>query len=142
MTLYFAYGSNMCQEQMDKRCPGHRMVGGGVLRRYRWIISARGYANVVKSPTDAVYGVIYEISTTDEERLDRYEGVKSGSYARKHLDVEVNGSPEICLVYVDPVTDEGVPGKEYIDRINRGIEDARLPQKYVEESIRKFLPGP
>ncbi len=34
-TLYFAYGSNLDQQQMRKRCPGARVLAPGVLRGYR-----------------------------------------------------------------------------------------------------------
>jgi gamma-glutamylcyclotransferase (GGCT)/AIG2-like uncharacterized protein YtfP len=75
MMLYFAYGSNMWREQMIKRCPDHRYIGNGIFQGYRWIISERGYAYIIKSESDEVHGVVYEISDTDEKRLDRYEGV-------------------------------------------------------------------
>jgi gamma-glutamylcyclotransferase len=140
MKLYFAYGSNMWAEQMQCRCPDHCRVGKGTLEGYRWIISSRGYANVVKSASDEVFGVIYEISGVDEELLDRYEGVATGSYRKELLSVEVGDSSRDCLVYIDPIEDEGVPKAEYVERINMGIEDAELPPEYVRDSIRKFVP--
>ena len=125
---------------MQDRCPDHRFIGGGVLNGYQWIISSRGYANVVRSTPDVVYGIVYEISDSDERQLDAYEGVSSGSYRRELLSVEVNGSLINCLVYVDPIENEGLPKEEYIRRINMGIEDAELPSDYVRNSIRRFVP--
>lgn len=141
MNLYFAYGSNIWAEQMDDRCPNHRLVGVGVLKGYRWIISSRGYANIVESSSDVVLGVVYEISDSDEMNLDRYEGVGSGSYRKELLHVEVDGSHRTCLVYIDPIEEEGLPKAEYIRRINSGIKDAKLPPEYVENCIRKFVPA-
>lgn len=46
--LYFAYGSNLSTEQMRERCPYSTAVGLGKLTGWKWIINARGYANVVK----------------------------------------------------------------------------------------------
>ena len=140
MNPYFAYGSNMLRAQMRDRCPDHRFIGCGVLKGYRWIISARGYANIIRSPLDAVHGVVYEISGPDERKLDQYEGVSGGSYQKQRLSVEIDGLPITCLVYVDPTKDEGLPSNEYIDRINRGIADAGLPSKYVENCIRPLCP--
>jgi gamma-glutamylcyclotransferase len=54
MKLYFAYGSNMCREQMNKRCPDHQFFGNGILKGFCWIISTRGYANIIKSDADEV----------------------------------------------------------------------------------------
>jgi len=141
MKFYFAYGSNMWAEQMEDRCPDQRLVGAGVLKGYRWIISSRGYANIVESSSDVVWGVVYEISDSDERNLDRYEGVSSGSYRKELLCVEVEGSHRTCLVYIDPIEEEGLPKAEYIRRINSGIKDAELPPEYVRNCIRKFVPA-
>jgi len=140
MSFYFAYGSNMWLERMKKRCPDHTIVGTGMLTGYRWIISSRGYANIVKSTSDVVYGVVYEISSPDERNLDVCEGVARGAYRKEWLSVVVNGRPMTCLVYVDPIQDEGLPKEEYIRPINAGIEDAGLLPDYVQNSIRRFVP--
>ena len=140
MKFYFAYGSNLWRNQMKDRCPDHRVIGNGVLKGYRWIISTQGYANIVKSKRDEVHGVIYEISESDERSLDRFEGVHSGSYRKEMMMVEVDGQSQECLVYVDPVNGEGNPKEEYIERINKGISDSKLSQKYIDYYIRKFIP--
>jgi len=93
---------------MIKRCPDHRYIGNGILQGYRWIISERGYANIIKSESDEVHGVVYEISDTDEQRLDRYEGVGKGRYEKEMMAVEIDGKTCICLVYVDPVMEDAV----------------------------------
>ena len=72
-SLYFAYGSNLSFAQMDSRCPENTQMGIGILHGYRWIISSRGYANVVKSDPDYVMGRIYKINKRDEESLDKKE---------------------------------------------------------------------
>ncbi len=140
MKKYFAYGSNLSVRQMQLRCPGHQRVGVGVLRGHRWIISSHGYANVVPSPPDAVWGVVYDLTEADEQALDRYEGVADGLYRKETLPVEINGASLPCLVYVDPVQEEGKPWPEYVVRINQGLADAELPQAYVQHYIRPFVP--
>ena len=85
--MYFAYGSNLCIRQMDNRCPSNSKIGIGKLQGYRWIITQRGYANVVKSSNDDVWGVIYEISILDEEKLDVYEGVSTKCYYKDNLEI-------------------------------------------------------
>lgn len=138
--LYFAYGSNLWREQMKKRCPGHRVAGAGILEGHRWIISKRGYANIVKSMSDEVRGVVYELSESDERSLDDYEGVHFGSYRKEMMAVKIAGQVHACLVYVDPVEQEGKPKPEYIDRINKGLAEATLAAKYVDRYVRKFIP--
>lgn len=141
MKLHFAYGSNMWHEQMKRRCPNHRKIGNGVLRGYRWIISTRGYANIVKAKSDHVIGVIYEITESDERRLDRYEGVHNGAYQKEVMTVEVDGRSRECLVYVDPIEEEGIPKQEYIARINKGISDSKLSCEYINRYVRRFVPA-
>jgi hypothetical protein len=45
-----------------------------------------------------------------------------------------------CLVYIDPITEEGQPKLEYITRINNGILDAGLPNDYVTRYLRPYIP--
>ncbi len=141
MKPYFAYGSNMADGQMAKRCPDARKLGRARLAGYRWIISTRGYANVVESPGAEVEGVLFEISVSDERALDRYEAVASGLYGKAMLPVRFGDSEITALVYVGPHQDEGVPKREYIGRINEGLADAGLSEGYLRTQVRKFIPS-
>lgn len=138
--LYFAYGSNLWSEQMQLRCPEHRLIGSGRLDGYRWIINDRGYASIILSPKDYVLGLVYDISRLDELALDNYEGVYKGNYYKKQIDVSISTIQVSCMTYIDPVTKEGKPYHEYIRRINYGIIDAGLSEEYVEHYIRRFVP--
>ena len=134
--MYFAYGSNMCIRQMNERCPDNSKIGIGQLSGYRWIISTRGYANVVKSPDDDVWGVIYEISIQDEAKLDGYEGVSTKCYLKENLDILIDRKIKNCLTYVDPITEIGIPSYTYSNTINEGVLDSKLPEEYVEKYLR------
>lgn len=134
--MYFAYGSNMCIRQMNERCPNNSKIGIAQLSGYRWIISTRGYANVVKSSNDDVWGVIYEISIQDEAKLDGYEGVSTKCYLKENLDILIDRRIKNCLTYVDPITEIGIPSYTYSNTINEGILDSKLPEEYVEKYLR------
>ena len=134
--MYFAYGSNMCIRQMNDRCPNNSKIGIAQLSGYRWIISTRGYANVVKSSNDDVWGVIYEISIQDEAKLDGYEGVSTKCYLKENLDILIDRRIKNCLTYVDPITEIGIPSYTYSNTINEGILDSKLPEEYVEKYLR------
>lgn len=54
---------------MRKRCPQSKKVGIARLLGYRWITSARGYANVVESQNTKVEGLCYMICDSDEDSL-------------------------------------------------------------------------
>ncbi len=130
----------MQNAQMQRRCPESKKLGVATLRGFRWIISMRGYANVVKSADDEVEGVLFQISDADEESLDGFEGVHSGSYVKRDLPVLQANQEQRALVYTDPVTTEGNPKAEYVNRINAALRDARLSAAYVVGHVRCFVP--
>ncbi|KAG5729062.1 hypothetical protein E4T56_gene15686 [Termitomyces sp. T112] len=147
-TLYFAYGSNLWLDQMRRRCPGSTYVGTAILSQWKWIICSAGYANIVPSPDDIVYGMIYTLTPEDEAKLDGYEGVPY-NYLKYTLPVKVlkgegQGTSIDALVYVDVERlDEGPPRHEYIARINHAFKDGKregIPQTYIDKYIRKFIP--
>jgi hypothetical protein len=45
-----------------------------------------------------------------------------------------------CLVYVDPIIEEGTPDSKYASTINEGLVDSKLSQDYVEKYIRNKIP--
>ena len=142
MRQYFAYGSNLWLEQMRVRSPEHLVVGPGILMGYRLIIiTSRGYANVVGSDSDSVLGTIYSISPLDEERLDLCEGVSDGHYRKEVLSVESERGAIDCLVYVDPVAEQGDPLEEYAERLRKGASDAQLPETYLERYLWHLATG-
>ena len=60
------------------------------------------------------------------------------------VDVTKEGEKLDVLVYIDRNrTTDHKPKAEYIYRMNRGIEDclkAGIPNDYVDEAMRKFIP--
>jgi len=168
-TLYFGYGSNLWLQQMKLRCPTSQYVGVARLNGYRWMINERGYANVVETPTtkgstfhvpttNVTYALVYILQTEDERRLDSNEGVPV-AYTKETLSVDfwpASGDDRMAnvthraekrdmLVYINrKQIRDSAPKKEYIYRLNKGIKDAvahGVPQDYVDESIRPFIPA-
>ena len=137
--LYFAYGSNLWRKQMIRRCSDYRKISAGCINSWRWIITKRGYASIVVSEGDYVLGTVYELSEDDVRSLDHFEGVAQGNYRKEIITIEVEGRDLKCLVYIDPVTEEGEPKEEYIARINNGIRDAGFPDEYVSRYLRPFV---
>ncbi|KAI9663009.1 MAG: hypothetical protein M1821_008056 [Bathelium mastoideum] len=163
---YFGYGSNLWQHQMSLRCPRSTYLGIARLKDYRWIINARGYANVVEIPKeekstgahekDVVWGLVYGLTGDDEKRLDGNEGVPD-SYTKevmsvefwdergkkgdeKAIDVLKKPEPRDVLVYIDRKRTSGdyKPKSEYVHRMNMGIADA-LKEGVPEAYVHKVL---
>ena len=117
----------------------------------RWIIYERGYANIVPSPGDIVYGFVYELTASDERSLDNYE---SSAYTKLYIPVDwvskkndaVDKNSVKSLIYVDVEgKGEGQIVEEYIYRMNMGIRDALeegIPASYIKKYLRPFIPDP
>jgi len=114
----------------------------------RWIINDRGYANIIPSLGDNVYGLSFELTTEDESSLDNYEG---STYKKLYFPVDLvpkddveNGRSVKSLIYVDVKRKtESEPKEEYIYRMNMGIIDALkegIPADYIEKYLRPFIP--
>ena len=83
--IYLAYGSNMDLEQMRHRCPEAQLLGTGLLEGWRLMFKGSltgAYATIEREKGCIVPILLWRISATDEERLDRYEGFPSFYYKR------------------------------------------------------------
>ena len=80
MNYYFTYGSNMDYKQMMKRCPDSKYFGVGFLQDYKLAFTRyspkwdSAVADILVSPGDVVWGLIYILNNDDLEKLDRHEG--------------------------------------------------------------------
>ena len=81
---YFAYGSNMDRQQRRDRYPGAVLLGTARLLGYRFIINCAGVASVVSTGCHEVFGVLWEITATDEGALDDYEGLMRDGIIRPY----------------------------------------------------------
>ena len=134
---------------MGRRAPSAVPLSLAILHHHRWVISARGLANIVPSPDHVVYGVVYSLPTSQIAALDNAEGVSRGLYQHLHTDVEMifkdlhstesKQLPIPCWTYIDRQSSTGTPNAEYMERINEGIQDARLPNEWVAQNIRTFI---
>lgn len=139
--LYFAYGSNMDLGQMATRCPGARVVEGAVLADRRFIIAARGYANVVVAPGEAVFGLLWDLPPADEASLDGYEGVRPGLYHKDECEVLTTGGRHVrALLYLAAETGTGDPQPGYLEGIVAAARHHGLPADYVAR-LESWFPG-
>lgn len=100
---YIAYGSNMDFSQMQRRCPDAELVGAGIVKDYELLFKGSGsgsYATIEKKARDKVPVLVWRISASDEEALDRYEGFPT-FYYKTQLPVKMQDGAEITgMVYI------------------------------------------
>ena len=133
---YFAYGSNMSRGPMQSRCPTAHEAGRAVLRDYRFVIMANGYASVVPAPGEDVHGLLWHIGLHDLAALDDYEDVVGGLYRHATLPVLQDGAPCEALVYLGCETEEGLPEPGYMALVVAAARDCGLPEDYVARLVR------
>lgn len=132
--LNFAYGSNMNPDQMSGRCPSSRVAGIARLDDHAFRINGRGVATVVPTSGRSVHGVLWELTPEDELELDRREGVRNGTYAKREVVVvRPNGSTATAIAYVAADSIRGAPRPGYLERILAGARRFGLPDDYVTE---------
>lgn len=149
MTLYFAYGSNLCPKQMWERCPDVRFKCVAVLEGYRLAFSRTskgrgcGVADVVPDEGKQVWGVVYEVTEDDLPCLDRNEGYRpdrpegQNAYVRRRCSVRPREDSEAALeawcYFANPQPGNHVPSEDYMRTIIRGARFWSLPPSYIRE---------
>lgn len=136
---YFAYGSNLCVQQMAQRCPGAVDPRPATLTDHGWLINERGVATVEPVDGDRVHGVVWRLTDHDLATLDSAEGVPV-RYRRERLTVHTDDGPAEAWVYIDHRVEPGRPRPGYLERIVDAAIHHRLPQRWIE-FLRRWDPA-
>ena len=129
---YFAYGSNMNQARMKKRCKGcakFTLMFGGIMKKWKLVFNKEatdkegvGWANIEQNDVSVVEGIIYKINEKCRDELDFWEGYPD-DYQRPDMPVETDNGELDCIVYIANPTKvkEGLkPPKWYLDHLLKG----------------------
>ena len=141
---YFAYGSNLDLPQMKRRCPSSKLISKGSLSGYRLTFNrfssgwGGGVADVIQKQGSKVWGLVFEISDSDLERLDRYEGYykdQNSLYERWKAAIDTpNG--QVCDVWVYTVVEKQKfvpPTSEYLQIIKDAAVKWNFPKSYQDD---------
>lgn len=129
---YFAYGSNMCKEQMALRCPGAVFHGNAVLTGFGFRINRLGVATLVPDPEKSVHGALWVLNSWHEHRLDVYEGVPV-HYQRLFVLLQNGHQPLETLLYLATDSTPGEPREGYQENIVASAMELAMPPDYVRE---------
>ena len=135
--LYFAYGSNLNLELIDRRCPGIRPLTPAILKDYELVF--RGVADVISAPGKIVIGAIYEVNESHLQALDQYEGIPH-FYERRLVEVEtMQGEKLQALTYmITQKTAPYPPSEHYLHAIIAGMKQWNFPPAYIEEILSNW----
>lgn len=155
MPIYAAYGSNMHPEQMAERAPHSPMAGTGWLHGWRLTFAGAdigwegSLATVTEDRLDAsakVFVVLYDVTTEDENTLDRWEGSELGIHRKVRARVLTDSGPVLAWLYVMDAYEGGLPSARYLGVMADAAEIAGAPADYVQDlrlrEARNVGPGP
>jgi gamma-glutamylcyclotransferase len=140
---HFAYGSNMNHEQVLARGAKPKVVAAAKLPDHR--LGFFGYSavwdgaeeSVIPAPGQDVWGVIYELTPSDKEKLDDWQdALFDGSGAYFHSPAKVTDQAgKVYSVLLYKKANLGTPQKpsqEYLNFIVQGAVEQGLPSAYVD----------
>jgi hypothetical protein len=150
--LYFIYGANMYPGQILSCCATPRVVATARLADHRIGFFGHssvwdgGLETVTPSPGHEVWGVVYELSFSDADSLDAWQGVRlngTGSYFHFPAEVtDAHGVVYAVLLYKKDILEAPrEPSRPYLDRIVQGACEYGLAAEYIE-TLRRMASRP
>ena len=137
--LYFAFGSNLNQKQMKRRCKDSKYLGCYSLKNYKLVFRnyyyGGGVADIQKNKNSTVLGAIYEISKKDEKALDVYEDFPQ-TYIKKYFKIL---GKKVMFYYMPKKTMHVPPSKRYLNLIIQGYKDCGYKNNYIVISRNKKI---
>lgn len=135
---YIAYGSNLSVEQMGYRCPDAKIIGTAVIDGYALLF--KGCATIEPQEGKRVPVLVWEISPSDEESLDRYEGYPSLYYKKEMtLNVRMMGTGEEkkldAMVYIMDGRRLAAPTGYYYKVLADGYEAFGFDKAVLEQAL-------
>jgi cation transport regulator ChaC len=138
---YFAYGSNLDPGTFLGR-RRMRPLSSQVARLDHWALcfdlpvgpGERGVGNVRQEPGSLIWGVAYELESTEAARLDSTEGVHRGAYRRVSIRVRTASNDALpAFTYQSP---RGIPGRKpsrrYLGLLLTGARHHGLPAPWID----------
>lgn len=148
MVQYFAYGSNMLRERLQRRCPSASLLGPAILPGYGVTFTKIGRdgsgkatltpGSIGRDPAHpGAYGVVFSLCPDDMTALDRIEGRGQGYQRLERVGVLLGGGPASCDVttYIaepDHIDLALQPFDWYLSLVLAGAVENLLPPEYCD----------
>ena len=130
--LYFAYGSNLNHFQMKRRCKDSIFLKKINLKNFKLTFRSKyRAADIEPKKNSIVPGGLFEISKSDEKKLDLYEDFPI-LYKKFYFDY--NGKKVMTYTMVKKSIFK-FPTERYLNVIKRGYKDCKLNQNYLKKAL-------
>ena len=133
--LYFAYGSNLNLFQMKRRCKDSVFIKKYELKGYRLNFRSKyRVADIEKKSKSIIQGALFEISKSDEKKLDVYE-----DYPILYKKMYFNYYNKKVMTYImAKKTKFRYPSERYLNVIKQGYKDCNLDKKYLIRALKNI----
>ena len=130
--LYFAYGSNLHHFQMKRRCKDSIFLKKYELKGYRLTFRSKyRAADIEKKRNSIVPGGLFEISKSDEKKLDVYEDYPI-LYKKIYFDYY---NSKVMTYTMVSKSEFRYPTERYLNVVKRGYRDCKLDRKYLLKAL-------
>ena len=130
--LYFAYGSNLHHFQMKRRCKDSTFIKKINLKDFRLTFRSKyRAADIEKKKNSIVQGGLFEISKSDEKKLDVYEDFPH-LYKKYYFLYYGKKVMTYTMVKKSPFK---FPNEKYLNVIKRGYKDCGLDIKHLKKGL-------
>ena len=132
--FYFAYGSNLHHFQMKRRCKDSFFLKKINLKDFRLTFRSKyRVADIEKKKYSIVPGALYEISKSDEKKLDIYEDFP---ILYKKYFFYYYGKKVMTYIMTNK-TPFRYPTERYLNVIKKGYFDCKLNKKYLIQALKE-----
>ena len=131
--LYFAYGSNLHHFQMKRRCKDSNFLKKTKLKDFRLTFRSKyRAADIEPKKNSIVLGGLFEISKSDEKKLDIYENYPT-LYKKHYFYYHGKKVMTYTMVKKSPFK---FPTERYLNVVKRGYKDCKLDLKYLKKTLK------
>ena len=131
--LYFAYGSNLHHFQMKRRCKDSIFLKKINLKDFKLTFRSKyRAADIEPKKNSIVPGALFEISKSDEKKLDVYEDFPI--LYKKHYFYHY-GKKVMTYIMVKK-TLFTFPREKYLNIIKQGYKDCNLDKQFLLEALK------
>ena len=131
--LYFAYGSNLNIFQMKRRCKDSKFLKKIKLKDFRLTFRSKyRAADIEHKKNSIVPGALFEISKSDERKLDIYE-----DYPILYKKIYFTYYGKKIMTYtMSKKTNFRYPTERYLNVVKRGYKDCKLDKKFLIKALK------
>ena len=130
--LYFAYGSNLNHFQMKRRCKDSVFLKKINLSNFKLTFRSKyRAADIEPKKNSIVPGALFEISKSDEKKLDIYEDYPN-LYKKYYFYYYRNKVMTYTMVKKSQFR---FPTERYLNVVKKGYKDCKLNLKFLKQGL-------